>query len=871
MKDYAWTAPTFPVAVAPATPHMLCVPQCEGPEAFRCFVCRLEVLLSRTSTTAPVFVAAAPNPEPLHLNLVGLRRKHSLSDAFDDYLAAFFVLPDPSAHERLEAVIEPALRQSLKEAATAETVRRCIKVVRCSRFGTWVLGLFKITTDPGLLARDSDLNAKIREIALAQRLKSDRKQADALIASATADFAKASKQLMTLVATKSTDPAEVALSRRTFEDAKTKLVTSVALLTKKGLRTVAEYDRTITGLSEAEDTLRKRVTAAKGQELTERELSNATISITQLREICPNAPSSAIDDLNRILRITDSTTTLRKSMLIAQLAHESNQFRAMVEELDPTKPRPKYFPYYGRGWIQLTWKDNYIKCGKLLKVDLVGNPDLALTLNAEVCSWYWKFGHELLRQRTAVKASQLHNFSDTGDVDGCSRAVNGPAANEESLKSRRRYYFRALSVLAGPDEGPGIRAFAEGRASLRDGFFPQAYRLSIYAPHDVPDDQTHVALCAATMPGYQTWSVRYIIDNPQQFVETRLVRSIRRKDSEALFRDEPALIELFDSPDLSRRDVVLGGESLDDEDVVVFEGTGQAIRVSRLSATPNAKRHVVYRIKKADGSFGLTSAWPLTHLALVRSGSDVRAYVECDGRRDELQEDSQVQLACSLLHTAIRRAHKIEVHEEGQVIVREDDSFIPNQWDGSQTSPRFKEFNLLLRIIAVTKRVGCPNASADGEKCKRLEAKERSAPPCPDELLLSTFYLRAFDSAAEEAYAEDDSRKMEELVRRHQLEDKQARLQQDQALSHAEEDELDELTERHAKWRVNDGWKIIHRRLVWEKVRLFQADWLRGCDLRNQCPQRFDYSVLEVPSAELDSLVGVFDSSWYPTWDGELF
>lgn len=34
--------------------------------------------------------------------------------------------------------------------------------------------------------------------------------------------------------------------------------------------------------------------------------------------------------------------------------------------------------YYGRGYVQLTWKANYQKFGSLLNVDLVNNPDLTL-------------------------------------------------------------------------------------------------------------------------------------------------------------------------------------------------------------------------------------------------------------------------------------------------------------------------------------------------------------------------------------------------------------------------------------------------------------------------------------------------------------
>ena len=34
--------------------------------------------------------------------------------------------------------------------------------------------------------------------------------------------------------------------------------------------------------------------------------------------------------------------------------------------------------FYGRGYVQLTWQSNYDKFGKLLGIDLVKNPDLAL-------------------------------------------------------------------------------------------------------------------------------------------------------------------------------------------------------------------------------------------------------------------------------------------------------------------------------------------------------------------------------------------------------------------------------------------------------------------------------------------------------------
>ncbi|UII76529.1 hypothetical protein LV716_01700 [Flagellimonas sp. HMM57] len=37
--------------------------------------------------------------------------------------------------------------------------------------------------------------------------------------------------------------------------------------------------------------------------------------------------------------------------------------------------------YYGRGYVQLTWKENYSKYSDILGIDLVNNPDLALDQN----------------------------------------------------------------------------------------------------------------------------------------------------------------------------------------------------------------------------------------------------------------------------------------------------------------------------------------------------------------------------------------------------------------------------------------------------------------------------------------------------------
>ena len=45
---------------------------------------------------------------------------------------------------------------------------------------------------------------------------------------------------------------------------------------------------------------------------------------------------------------------------------------------DWRKKNLRYWPYFGRGFCQCTWLDNYKYYSKILNVDLVKNPDLAL-------------------------------------------------------------------------------------------------------------------------------------------------------------------------------------------------------------------------------------------------------------------------------------------------------------------------------------------------------------------------------------------------------------------------------------------------------------------------------------------------------------
>lgn len=81
------------------------------------------------------------------------------------------------------------------------------------------------------------------------------------------------------------------------------------------------------------------------------------------------------------------TRPTQQAYVLATVAHECG-FRSIPEIRARVGTRvramqDKYWHtgYYGRGFSQLTWKENYQQFSELLKVDLVNQPDLALNPN----------------------------------------------------------------------------------------------------------------------------------------------------------------------------------------------------------------------------------------------------------------------------------------------------------------------------------------------------------------------------------------------------------------------------------------------------------------------------------------------------------
>lgn len=113
--------------------------------------------------------------------------------------------------------------------------------------------------------------------------------------------------------------------------------------------------------------------------------------------------------------------------ILATAWHESwlkpiKEYRASQgTSLYNTQNQYWYTGYYGRGFVQLTWKDNYQKMANWLGVDLVNNPDLAL--KPEVAAKILVYGM-VNGSFTGKKLSDYINGS-YNDFYNARRIVNG--------------------------------------------------------------------------------------------------------------------------------------------------------------------------------------------------------------------------------------------------------------------------------------------------------------------------------------------------------------------------------------------------------------------------------------------------------------
>lgn len=144
------------------------------------------------------------------------------------------------------------------------------------------------------------------------------------------------------------------------------------------------------------------------------------------------------------------------AQFMAQTKHESWDFERLKEKPQPgvkdyynKKYDIRYSPktakilgnkrpgdgerYHGRGFIQLTGRDNYRMAGQALGIDLLNHPELASKpeVAAQIAVWYWN---------TRVKPN-INNFADTKAV---TQKINPAAKGLENRHENFKDYMRII-------------------------------------------------------------------------------------------------------------------------------------------------------------------------------------------------------------------------------------------------------------------------------------------------------------------------------------------------------------------------------------------------------------------------------------------
>ena len=182
------------------------------------------------------------------------------------------------------------------------------------------------------------------------------------------------------------------------------------------------------------------------------------LTLQQLLSIMPVVPAARREAFLPFLQAAMTEFAIeapaRAAAFLAQLAHESGQFRFMEELWGPTAAQRRYEPvstlatnlgntqagdgrrYKGRGPIQITGRANYKRFGDLLGADLVSDPPRAALpeIAFRVAGLYWqKKGLNELADRVTDDA-----FREI------TRRING---GFNGLEDRRRFYAVARNVL----------------------------------------------------------------------------------------------------------------------------------------------------------------------------------------------------------------------------------------------------------------------------------------------------------------------------------------------------------------------------------------------------------------------------------------
>ena len=216
---------------------------------------------------------------------------------------------------------------------------------------------------------------------------------------------------------------------------------------------------------------------------------------------------SQVDGMNAILdgweRQTPTDDIRWVAYMLATAFHESNRTMQPVREAywlseDWRRRHLRYYPYYGRGYVQLTWEPNYRRAGAYVGADLVRSPDLAMNpaFAAVIMSVGMREGW--FRGDARGRHTLARYFNRTvNDSVGAREIVNGQ--EWKTIGGRRvllatviaQYHETFLRAL---DHDTSLRTVTETRAMLTAAAAPESSFVDVaahaaspvYEPPDLP-------------------------------------------------------------------------------------------------------------------------------------------------------------------------------------------------------------------------------------------------------------------------------------------------------------------------------------------------------------------------------------------------
>jgi predicted chitinase len=119
----------------------------------------------------------------------------------------------------------------------------------------------------------------------------------------------------------------------------------------------------------------------------------------------------------------------QQAYVLATVEHETAGTFEPVEECcylppvarEKAQRKLRYYPYFGRGYVQITWKNNYIKFGRILGVDLAESPEKALKPDIALFILAYGFAHG------SFTGKRLQEYVRPGRTDyiNARRVING--------------------------------------------------------------------------------------------------------------------------------------------------------------------------------------------------------------------------------------------------------------------------------------------------------------------------------------------------------------------------------------------------------------------------------------------------------------